>query len=138
MIHVKEIQHQSELNEAHAIRREVFVIEQSCPEDIEWEYEDESHHFLATVDGKPAGTARWRETANGIKLERFAVLQEYRNSGVGAAILKKVLQSVPRDGREIYLHAQLTAKNFYLKHGFVPVGDEFMEADIPHVKMMLS
>ena len=31
---------------AHNIRYEVFVIGQNCPEDIEWEFEEESTHFL--------------------------------------------------------------------------------------------
>ena len=79
MIDVKRIETPAQLDEAHRIRKEVFVIEQKCPEDIEWEFEEESHHFLATSNNISAGTARWRETENGIKLERFAVLKEFRN-----------------------------------------------------------
>lgn len=110
--------------------------EQHCPEDIEWEFEDESKHFLATVNGVPAGTARWRETDKGIKLERFAVLKPYRNSGTGAALLKAILLDVPDDGRKVYLHAQITAEGFYARHGFRPEGPHFYEADIEHVKMV--
>ena len=138
MITVKRIETQAQLDEAHRIRKEVFVIEQNCPEDIEWEFEDESHHFLATVNNIPAGTARWRETEKGIKLERFAVLKEFRNKNIGSALLKTVLNDVPKDGRKIYLHAQLPAKNFYLKHNFKPEGENFWEADIEHVKMVFG
>ncbi|MEI6506960.1 MAG: GNAT family N-acetyltransferase [Bacteroidota bacterium] len=137
-VNVKLIETQAELDEAHRIRKEVFVKEQGCPEEIEWEFEEESHHFLAKVDENAAGTARWRETQNGIKLERFAVLKEFRNNNVGAALLTMILNDVQKDGREIYLHAQLTAKNFYLKHHFKPKGEHFWEADIEHVKMVFE
>lgn len=138
MIDVKRIETLAELDEAHRIRKEVFVKEQNCPEDIEWEFEDESHHFLATFNNIPAGTARWRETEKGIKLERFAVLKEFRNKKIGSALLKMILNDVPKDGRKIYLHAQLPAKNFYLKHNFKPEGENFWEADIEHVKMVFD
>lgn len=124
------------LKQAHEIRRIVFVVEQNCPPEIEYEFEEESHHFIATVNGEPAGTARWRETPNGIKLERFAVLQKFRGMGVGDTLVKAVLQACPHDGRNIYLHAQLTAATLYAKNGFVPQGPNFWEADIEHVKMV--
>ena len=135
MTEVKPVQTPAQLDEAHRIRKEVFVKEQNCPEDIEWEFEDESHHFLATVNHVPAGTARWRETEKGIKLERFAVLKEFRTQGIGSKLLKNILNDVPKDGRKIYLHAQLTAKDFYLKHDFKPEGENFWEGGIEHVKM---
>ena len=136
MIVVKPIENAQTLAKAHEIRRIVFVIEQNCPPEIEYEFEDESHHFLASVNGVAAGTARWRETENGIKLERFAVLNEFRGQGVGDALVKTVLQYCLHDGRTIYLHAQLSAKDLYAKNGFVPVGEYFWEADIEHVKMV--
>jgi predicted GNAT family N-acyltransferase len=135
MTEVKAVTTQAELDEAHRIRKEVFVIEQKCPEDIEWEFEDESHHYLALVDGKPAGTARWRVTDKGVKLERFAVDKAFRNSGIGSALLKAILTDVPQGSGMIYLHAQISAKGFYLKHGLIPVGEHFWEANIEHVKM---
>jgi predicted GNAT family N-acyltransferase len=136
MIKVIPVLTPDELAEAHRIRQEVFVKEQQCPENIEWEFEEESRHFLATVDNVPAGTARWRETANGIKLERFAVLKMFRGTGVGEALLRTVLADLPVDDRVVYLHAQLTAEGFYLKNRFKPAGGHFWEADIEHIKMV--
>lgn len=135
MIVVKPVENQQELDFTHQIRRTVFVIEQNCPEDIEWEYEEESKHFIALVDEVAAGTARWRQTDKGYKLERFAVLKPYRNKEVGASLLKYLLADVPNDGKTIYLHAQLAAKNFYAKHGFLPKGEHFWEGGIEHVMM---
>ena len=34
------------MKKAHKIRYEVFVIGQNCPEELEWEFEEESTHFL--------------------------------------------------------------------------------------------
>ena len=50
---------------AHNIRYEVFVIGQNCPEDIEWEFEEESTHFLVFDNGESVATARHRKTKNG-------------------------------------------------------------------------
>jgi len=121
---------------AFEIRRKVFVEEQHVSREEEYdEFENTSTHYLVYLDENPVGTARWRKTENGIKLERFAVLKEYRNSGAGSAVLNKVLEDVIAFNEKIYLNAQITAINFYLKAGFVIEGDEFMEANIRHFKM---
>jgi predicted GNAT family N-acyltransferase len=87
---------------------------------------------MATIDDLPIGTARWRFTENGIKLERFAVLEEYRDKGAATALLKEVLNDVLKENKPVYLHAQVQVVGFYEKFGFKPVGDEFVEADIRH------
>jgi predicted GNAT family N-acyltransferase len=89
-------------------------------------------------DGVPCGAARWRQTANGIKLERFAVLPEYRGRGVGAHLLEAVLADVPRSAKKIYLNAQLSAMDFYLRFGFKSVGERFEEAGITHQQMLYA
>ena len=123
------------LEKAFAIRREVFVGEQNCPPELEWEFEDVSNHFLATVDGEPAGASRWRKTDKGYKLERFAVLKKFRGMGVGQQLVKAVLNDLPTDAAYIYMHAQLSAISLYEKFNFEKIGDEFEEAGIRHYKM---
>lgn len=135
-IEVQKISDNSELQTAWDIRKEVFVLEQNCPEEIEWEFEEESIHFLAKLDGEAVGTARIRETENGFKLERFAVLGKARNRGVGSALVQALLNELKDTKKKIYLHAQLTAAPLYAKFGFKPTGDNFWEADIEHVKMV--
>ena len=124
---------------AFAIRRKVFVEEQLVDEREEYdEFEQTSIHYLVFADGKPVGTARWRITKEGIKLERFAVLKEFRNAKAGRAVLMKVLEDVVPLNKKIYMHAQVPAMNFYLREGFVTEGDLFMECNIKHYKMVLS
>ena len=124
------------LETVFAIRREVFVVEQNCPPELEWEFEDESHHFLATVDGEPAGACRWRKTDKGYKLERFAVLQKFRGKGVGQELVKAVLADLPADAAYVYMHAQIQAVALYEKFNFEKIGPEFEEAGIRHFKMV--
>ena len=53
-ISVRKIEDDADLQKVFAIRRVVFVDEQKCPPELEWENEDVSTHFLATVNGVPA------------------------------------------------------------------------------------
>jgi len=123
--------------QAFEVRRVVFVDEQKVSREEEFdEFEKTSQHFLALNNNKPVGTARWRKTDKGIKLERFAVLQSQRNNGVGRAILDEVLKDVKDLNQKVYLHAQLTAVKFYKRAGFIEDGAHFWEANIEHVKMV--
>jgi predicted GNAT family N-acyltransferase len=134
-IEVKKVTDPAGLKTVFAIRREVFVDEQHCPPELEWEYEDESTHFLAVVDGVPAGASRWRKTNKGYKLERFAVLKPFRGHGVGQALVQAVLDDLPADAIYVYMHAQLQAVTLYQRFGFVKVGEQFEEAGIQHFTM---
>lgn len=142
MIEVFPIASPTDLDSAFAIRRQVFVDEQQVDHELEYdEFEETSTHFLAFADGVPVGTARWRRTSNGVKLERFAVLPAFRSKGVGKALVQAVLDDVfsqqPEPIERIYLHAQVTAMPLYAGFGFVPIGPMFEEAGIQHYKMVL-
>ncbi len=119
----------------NAIRRKVYIDEQGVDPELEYENEEEAIHYLLIVDGMAVSTARWRETENGVKLERFATLREQRGKGYGALILKKVTEDVVPLHKTIYLHAQISAIPFYEKYGFVKEGEMFIEADIEHYYM---
>jgi predicted GNAT family N-acyltransferase len=135
-LHVQKAITKEELEKVFAIRKIVFVEEQNCPPELEWENEDVSTHFLALSDHYPCGACRWRKTDNGYKLERFAVLKEFRGRGVGRALVATVLNDLPADADYIYLNAQLDAMGLYAKFGFVAEGDQFEEAGIQHFKMV--
>ena len=140
---VEKITTKEQLDAAFYIREQVFVVEQEVAAEEEYdEFEDSSRHFLASLDGQPVGTARWRFTANGVKMERFAVLEEARGQGVGQALVAAVLadiEAMPEaTGKMKYLHAQLHAMPLYAKFGFQQVGEQFEECAILHYKMQLS
>jgi predicted GNAT family N-acyltransferase len=134
------ISDESDMQTAFKIREEVFVVEQNVPKEDEYdEFEISSTHFLAYCDGQPCGTARWRYTDKGIKLERFAVREGFRSSGVGSSLVQAVLADIASKpeaaGKKLYLHAQLTAVPLYEKFHFHKEGDIFDECGIMHYKM---
>lgn len=121
---------------AFSIRDKVFVQEQKVDREEEYDsHEEEARHYLIYADGIPAGTARWRKTDNGIKLERFAILPEFRKQGAGITLVKAVLDDVLVFNKTIYLNSQVSAMNLYRRAGFKEEGDLFYEANIPHYKM---
>jgi predicted GNAT family N-acyltransferase len=137
-IRINKVDSELELAHVFEIRREVFVDEQDCPPELEWEFEEESTHFLARLDELPVGAARWRKTEKGYKLERFAVAMAYRGKGVGQALVAAVLADLPEEATYVYLHAQVNAMGLYSKFGFLAEGPQFEEAGIQHFKMVLK
>jgi predicted GNAT family N-acyltransferase len=142
LIQVEKVLTQEQLNTVFKIREDVFVIEQEVDPSEEYdEFESTSTHFLAKIDEQPAGTARWRFTDKGVKLERFAVLKHMRGAGVGYALVQAVISDIAASpetkGKKLYLHAQLDAMPLYAKFGFNKVGPMFEECNIQHFKMEL-
>ena len=137
MIEIKKFRFKDEnlMKEAHRIRYEVFVIGQNCPEELEWEFEEESTHFLLIENDIPLASARHRKTEKGYKLERFAVLSEARGKGFGMLILKAILEDIKESNELKYMHAQEQVIPFYEKVGFEKSGNIFEEAGIMHYKM---
>ena len=140
MIEIKKFQFKETklMQMAHKIRHKVFVIGQNCPENLEWEFEEESTHFLVLEDKKPVATARHRKTKDGCKLERFAVIDSLRRKGYGSLVLKALLNDLRDYNGLIYMHAQSDVIPFYQKLGFKREGNEFEEAGILHYKMSLE
>lgn len=123
------------IEKAFEIRRKVFVVEQDCPPELEYENEEVCAHYLAYCEGEPVATARFRQTEYGVKLERFAVLEQHRRKGIALSLVHRLLADVLPFNRIIYLHAQVSAMPLYEQAGFKPEGDRFEEAGIQHLKM---
>ena len=120
-----------QLNE---IRYQVFVVEQKVPQEIEVDVNDihNIHARAFNESGETIGTGR---IAND-KIGRMAVLQSWRNRGVGSAILEALMQQAKTMGLvEVTLNAQVEAYAFYQHHGFSRCGEVFEEAGIKHIKM---
>lgn len=118
------------------VRETVFIKEQQIPIELEWdEFDDDSLHVLATDRcGTPIGTAR--VLADG-HIGRMAVLKEWRGKGVGSAMLNRLLEEIKKQHiDQATLNAQTEAVSFYKKFGFQSAGDVFIEAGIPHIKMV--
>lgn len=120
-----------------AVRDMVFIQEQHVPVELEWDGLDaDCIHVLAFSGEKPIGTARL--LLNG-HIGRMAVLKNWRNQGVGSAMLQHLLDEMRNRGIQYaVLNAQITATDFYRRFGFQAEGEEFMEAGIPHIRMILE
>ena len=142
IIFVKNIKDQSDKIKAFEIRNLVFCEEQKVSKKIEFDGLDQfCDHYLAKINEVPIGTARVREQTKGTyKIERMAVLKEYRKKGVGKAIIKEILKHYLKLNKvnNLILNSQIEAKDFYKKFGFVEVGEEFIEANIIHIKMIYN
>jgi predicted GNAT family N-acyltransferase len=128
----------ADMERAWAIRRRVFIEEQNVPEELEMDDDDsQALHALATLDGVAIGCGRMLEHgAREVKIGRMAVLLEFRKTGVGAQILRFLVDLARERGyHKAILHAQVAAEGFYRKEGFNPVGGVFDEAGIAHRKM---
>ncbi len=118
------------------VRRTVFIEEQQIAEEDEWDDHDaECTHLLALdADGTPIGTARLFPSG---RIGRMAVLRAWRGRGVGMALLQAALQrALAQSAPEICLDAQMPAIPFYARAGFVAEGDSFLDAGIPHRRMV--
>ncbi|MFI5220104.1 MAG: GNAT family N-acetyltransferase [Bacteroidia bacterium] len=123
---------------AHEIRRKVFVLEQHVQQNLEFdEHEPQCHHYLAYLDNRSVGTARWRLTDEGAKLERIAVLPQYRNKGIGTVIVNHLIEDARAHNKTIYVTAQTFMYEFFEKMGFVLQPGEFIEAGLAHYKLIL-
>lgn len=121
--------------DAEAIRRDVFIIEQNVPVELEWDDMDAvSLHAIAIDEsGQAIGTGRLLPDGH---IGRMAVKSLKRKSGVGSAILAALMQEAKKRGHSVVrLNAQISAQVFYERHGFVCEGGEFMDAGIPHIQM---
>lgn len=120
------------------VRDKVFVQEQQVPVEEEWDGEDPrcTHVVVRDLQHRPIGTGRLAPDG---KLGRMAVLPNWRRRRVGSAILQALLDLAHDAGmREVWCHAQSSARRFYEHFGFAAEGEEFAEAGIPHYVMRLA
>jgi YbgC/YbaW family acyl-CoA thioester hydrolase len=126
-------------DDARRIRTEVFVQEQRIPAELEWDEADEGavHAVAYNRLGQAVATGRLLPAKAGVaKIGRMAVHQVLRGSRVGEQVLRALAEVAQRRGdRGLALHAQRTAKDFYLRLGFTAEGEPFEEAGIPHLAM---
>lgn len=123
-------------NACMSIRTTVFVDEQKVDQALEQDGKDsECSHYILFVEGKAIGTARRRFTDHGLKLERLAILKEYRGKGYAHDLMKFMMQDILPSKQKIYMHAQKGVEDIYKKYGFRIVGNMFTEAGIDHYLM---
>jgi GNAT superfamily N-acetyltransferase len=71
------------------------------------------------------------------RLRGMAVHPDFQGRGLGGKILDAAAYvAADEGGRRLWCNARTTAAGFYLRHGFVTIGDEFdIEHIGPHLRM---
>ena len=128
------------LEKALKLRREVFVVEQGVPAELEIdEYDEKAVHFVALKGGEAVAAMRLVPHGNSAKIGRVAVKRELRRKGLGTALMKRGIEHAGALGLlEIFLDAQVDSISFYEKMGFMPEGELFDDAGLPHRRMRLK
>ncbi|MGE7932922.1 GNAT family N-acetyltransferase [Viridibacillus arvi] len=134
---------QEDLQKAFDIRVKVFVEEQKVPAEEEIDQFDhlggECHHILVTNDEDQAvGTGRIRLVEGVGKIQRVAILEEYRKLGLGRVIIQALedIASKELGASKVKLDGQVQAQGFYEKLGYHVASDIFLDAGIEHVLMI--
>jgi predicted GNAT family N-acyltransferase len=126
-----------EVEQALALREQVFCVEQGVPLEADRDGLDAHAIQVVAVDSdRVVGTCRVLVDDGVGRLGRMAVEREARGRGVGAAILAAAEQSARDSGaRLMRLHAQRYVEDLYMAAGYTPYGQPFVEEGIPHVSM---
>ncbi|MFN0183439.1 MAG: GNAT family N-acetyltransferase [Aquabacterium sp.] len=123
-----------------ALRAEVFILEQGPfldPDGVD----RQAWHLLGRADDG-ALVSYLRVVDPGIKyaepsIGRVVLKRAMRGTGAGHALVAEGVARCLRTwpGRGIRISAQAHLGTFYGRHGFVPVGEPYLEDDIPHLEM---
>lgn len=124
-----------ELYEILELRCRVFVVGQEITAVSEIDGRDpECAHVLARDNGELVGTARIFADEEPAKVGRVAAARDRQREGIGTAVMEAVQEWL--GDRPAELHAQKYLEDWYASFGWERVGDEFMEAEIRHVRMV--
>ena len=128
-----------ELKISYKIRKKVFCEEQKISEKIEFDNLDHlCEHFLIHKDKGYIATARVRPKNKKVfKIERVAVLPEFRRLKVGSLLINEIVEFYLNNKKNIsiILHSQVAVEEFYKSLNFISYGDQFYEDGIPHIAM---
>jgi len=123
-----------------AIRNSVYIGEQECPYDEEYDGNDlAAVHLLAYIGDEPVGCMRLRFFADFAKFERVAVRKEFRKSRAAIKLIQAGLKFCQKKGyRRVIGHAQTRLTTFWTRFGFRPMEDRthFVFSDYAYVEMI--
>lgn len=130
-----------ELYDLLQLRSEVFVIEQDCIyQDIDGK-DDRALHVLGSEDGKLIAYSRCFQAGDYFEeaaIGRILVRENYRKFGYGHQITKASIEAIKTRYKAdtIKISAQIYLVIFYESHGFITIGDRYLEDGIPHIQML--
>jgi len=131
-----------DLMQVTAIRSAVFLTDQVCPYEEEFDGNDLcAIHLIGSVSGEPAACIRARFFADFVKLERLAVRQEFRRSRIAFMMVQAGIELARKKGfRRIYGHAQDRLVDFWARFGAKPLGPgrKLVFSDFSYTEMVID
>ena len=132
----------TEIYQILRLRSEVFVVEQECIyQDIDNKDKKAVHIFLKEKNEIIAYSRVFKEKEyfENPSIGRVVVANKRRMYGVGKKIMNISINYIKQNikAKSIEISAQKYLKKFYSNLGFVQQGDEYLEDNIPHVRMFL-
>ncbi len=128
-----------EVYEILKARAKVFMFEQKIwyldMDNIDYK----AQHLFLEENGEVLAYLRafFEENSEAIHIGR--VLSVEHNRGLGTSLMENAVEYFKKNGvKSVALNSQMTAVRFYEKLGFIAVGEELIEAGIPHIKMVKS
>jgi predicted GNAT family N-acyltransferase len=138
-VRVSTVQSFQQFMHAITVRSTVYVGEEQCPYDEEFDGNDFSAtQIIAYFDNEPVGCMRVRYFANLAKFERLAVRTEFRKFGVGREIVEYAKNICRLKGYEtLCAHARSDKVDFWSKYGFATTDQPpFVFSDFQYVEMV--
>lgn len=128
-----------ELYQMLRLRSEVFVVEQNCVyQDIDGK-DTKSIHLFGEFEGEMVAYARLFKPGDyfdAASIGRVVVKEKFRDRKWGHDLMREAIGALAEIGETaITISAQLYLKKFYESHGFIAVGEDYLEDDIPHIEM---
>ena len=140
MLKVIWLEGNEDLKDSYKIRKEVFVLEQNVPIEIELDSKDEMcKHIVIYDEDEPIATGRIVLENNICFLGRICIVKKFRGRGIGVFLVENMIKMAAEMGVEdIYIHAQKYAEDFYKRLNFKRFGEVFDEGGIEHINMVLT
>ena len=126
--------------EIKEIRKVVFTDELNISESYLLDkYDETCDQFLIKNGEITIGALRLRKENNAVKLERMAILSEFRKMSFGIKAINEVKKyCIIKGESEIFLDSIYDIRDFYKKCGFTEIGSVFERVGLPHVRMEMS
>ncbi|USD62082.1 GNAT family N-acetyltransferase [Vibrio sp. SCSIO 43140] len=109
------------IEKAQAIRYQVFTVEQSIPNELDFDGLDSvAEHVLVTETDQAVATARLVIHGDGSSvMARVAVLEAYRGRGIASIVVNKLIEYAKEQGvSSIEIHAHSYLRGYYERLGF--------------------
>ena len=119
------------------IRKSVFKDELQISEaELFDDFDNSCDHFLIFNGKNVVGSLRIIVMEDKIKLERMAILNEYRAKNYGKLCILQIKEYYSAlDFSQMILDSIYSVKDFYKKCGFIEEGDIFQRVGIDHIRM---